>query len=160
MRVAMAVLAGLSLAVLFAAFLWQQTRSRVDTRPVGTDAVPSPAVTPTDNPLPVPLSERERERAEYEHARAPFMHALESFAAQHGCKVAVSDDLSELAITASVWPQETMETMRDEAIRLGAADQGFAVIRFYAAMPDGSGLPPRLIAEVAYRDGRWTTFLR
>lgn len=160
MRVVPAVLAGLALAVALAMIVWRHAGTTSETRSAEPIPAGPRAETSAEAPLPVPVTEAERERAEYEQARAPFMHSLRASVARLDCEVTMGDDLSELSLTAPVWPREVVDAVRDEAIRLGAERKGFAVMRFYERSPAGSGLPPRLVAEVAHRDGRWTTFIR
>ncbi|NLH98294.1 MAG: hypothetical protein GX446_02250 [Chthonomonadales bacterium] len=161
MRAAIAVVAGLLLAALLAGIGW-----RLTTRPYEPPARPAPGDTqrpdrtPEAPDLPVPLIPEERERAEYERARRPFMASLSESASSVGCTVGVGEDLSELTVTGSHVGAEAVDAVRDAAFRLGVERQGFRLIRFYERMPDGSGLPPRLVAEVTLRDGRWTTFMR
>jgi hypothetical protein len=106
------------------------------------------------------VTQAERERADYERARRPFMAQVRAEAARAGAEVAVGDDLAELTFYVPSNSADVIAHLRDRALALGAADQGFVSLRFFVRSSQ-PGESPKLAAEVTRGpDKRWTTFAR
>ncbi len=161
MRAPAAVILGVACALGVAWLAWRivSTPPRTGDSP-HADAAAKP-VSPPASSLPVPQSDDEKQRERCRRSRVPFMNAMQHDAETVGATIAVEDDLAELVVTLPASTEDLVSGLRDRAITLGAAENGFNRIRFMVADPERRGKPPVLVAEVTRNaDGRWITFLR
>ncbi|MBM3495521.1 MAG: hypothetical protein FJX72_14540 [Armatimonadetes bacterium] len=156
-----AALLGVALACAVGWAIWSRPAGQRSSPRSGRAAVPGDAARSAERGrLDVPMTADEKERRDYERARAPFMQRLRLALEPSDAEAAVGDDLAELRITVGHPDATSVERLRDIALTLGSADEGFRVITFWTP-ESGIGKPPRLLAEVTRGPGdRWTTFLR